>query len=106
MRLSLVVVLAAAILAACGGSSSNGGGTQTASSGEQVFKDNCVNCHTLKAAGASGQVGPNLDNLKPSDALVVHQVTNGGGGMPPFGGKLTDAQIKAVAQYVSTNAGK
>jgi mono/diheme cytochrome c family protein len=103
MRLSLVVAFTL-LVAACGGSS--GGGTKTASSGEQVFKDNCVNCHTLKAAGATGQVGPNLDNLKPSQALVVHQVTNGGGGMPPFGGKLTDAQIKAVAQYVSSNAGK
>jgi hypothetical protein len=39
-------------------------------------------CHTLAAAGATGTVGPNLDQLTPSQALVEHQVTNGGGGMP------------------------
>ena len=34
------------------------------------------------------------------------QVTNGGGGMPPFKGQLTAAQIKAVAAYVAASAGK
>jgi mono/diheme cytochrome c family protein len=36
----------------------------------------------------------------------VHQVTNGGGGMPAFGGRLSTAQINAVAAYVSASAGK
>jgi mono/diheme cytochrome c family protein len=39
-------------------------------------------------------------------AVVVHQVTNGGAIMPAFKGKLTDAQIQAVAKYVSSSAGK
>jgi mono/diheme cytochrome c family protein len=51
-------------------------------------------------------VGPNLDQLKPAASLVEHQVTNGGGGMPAFKGTLSPAQIKAVAQYVSSVAGK
>jgi mono/diheme cytochrome c family protein len=33
-------------------------------------------------------------------------VTNGGGGMPAFKATLSEAQIKAVADYVSSNAGK
>ena len=33
-------------------------------------------------------------------------MTNGGGGMPPFKGQLTAAEIKAVAKYVADNAGK
>ena len=66
----------------------------------------CKTCHTLKAAGANGSVGPNLDQLQPSEALVVKQVKNGGGVMPSFKGKLTPAQIKAVAQYVSSVAGQ
>ena len=66
----------------------------------------CKNCHTLKAAGATGMVGPNLDQLKPAASLVEHQVTNGGGGMPSFKATLSAAQIKAVAQYVSSVAGK
>ena len=37
---------------------------------------------------------------------VVEQVTNGGGGMPPFKGQLSPAQIDAVAAYVSSVSGK
>ena len=50
--------------------------------------------------------GPNLDDLKPDEATVQRQVTNGGGVMPAFKGQLTDAQIKAVSQYVSSVAGQ
>ena len=74
--------------------------------GKNIFKSQCSSCHTLKDAGATGTVGPNLDQLKPPFALVQHQVINGGSVMPAFKGKLTDAQIKAVATYVSSVAGK
>jgi mono/diheme cytochrome c family protein len=66
----------------------------------------CASCHTLAAAGSTGTVGPNLDQLKPSDALVTHQVINGGGGMPAFGSILSKTQIASVALFVSSVAGK
>jgi len=66
----------------------------------------CSGCHTLAAANATGTVGPNLDDAKPSKELVVDRVTNGKGGMPAFGSQLTDEQIEAIAAYVSSNAGK
>ena len=75
--------------------------------GKAVFLSaGCTGCHTLKAANASGTVGPNLDQLKPSQPIVQHQVEVGGGVMPAFKGKLSDEQITAVAQFVSQNAGK
>jgi mono/diheme cytochrome c family protein len=74
--------------------------------GMSVFNSTCATCHTLAAAGSTGTVGPNLDQLKPSDALVVHQVTDGGGGMPAFGSSLSKAQIQSVALFVSSVAGK
>lgn len=82
--------------------------TQTVSgtNGQSIFKSQCASCHTLKDAGATGTVGPNLDQLKPPFAIVQKQVTNGGSVMPAFKGKLTDAQIAAVAKYVSSVAGK
>jgi cbb3-type cytochrome c oxidase subunit III len=85
-----------------------GGGGQAAppSDPKQTFIQTCGGCHTLADAGTSGNVGPNLDQLKPSDAVVQHQVEVGGGVMPAFKGKLSDAQIKAVAQFVSSSAGK
>ena len=79
---------------------------QLGNNGEAIFKADCSSCHTLKAAGTTGTVGPNLDQLKPKQATVVHQVTNGGAVMPAFKGKLTPAQIQAVATYVSSSAGK
>jgi cytochrome c6 len=74
--------------------------------GKAIVKAACGSCHTLAAAGISGTVGPNLDQLKPASTIVARQVTNGGGIMPAFQGKLTTAQIQAVANYVASVAGK
>jgi mono/diheme cytochrome c family protein len=93
--------------AAPGGGSKPGGGGTAAPSGKQVFASaGCGGCHTLKDAGTTGNVGPNLDTLKPSQTTVAHQVEVGGGAMPSFKGQLSDAQIQAVAKYVSSVAGK
>ena len=72
--------------------------------GKQVFETaGCKSCHTLKAAGATGTVGPDLDQLKPAEARVVLQVTNGGGVMPSFKDQLTPKQIQDVAAFVYTS---
>jgi outer membrane protein assembly factor BamB len=95
---------------ASGNTSTTGSGGSSSGvsvkAGQSVFESTCASCHTLAAAGSTGTVGPNLDQLKPSDALVVKQVTNGGGGMPAFGSTLSQTQIKSVALYVSSVAGK
>jgi mono/diheme cytochrome c family protein len=91
---------AAVALAACG-SSSSGAPASRPQTGAEIFQSaGCAGCHTLAAAGAHGVVGPNLDQLKPSYAAVVKQVTHGGGGMPAFAGQLTRRQITLVAAYV------
>src|SRR5581483_1120708 len=83
------------------------GGGNLAAQGKQVFQSaGCTSCHTLKDAGASGTVGPNLDEAKPSKSLVVDRVTNGKGVMPSFKSQLSADQIEAVAAYVSSVAGK
>jgi outer membrane protein assembly factor BamB/mono/diheme cytochrome c family protein len=73
--------------------------------GKTAFTTNCASCHTLSEAGTTGSVGPNLDELKPEKSLVETQVTNGGGGMPAFGGVLSQEEIEAIAEYVSKAAG-
>src|SRR5919204_530268 len=88
------------------GAAAAGGGGKQPTSGKDIFTANCGSCHTLADAGTSGKVGPNLDQLKPALARVVKQVTNGGAIMPAFKGKLSEAQIKAVAKYISSVAGK
>jgi len=77
-----------------------------AAAGKAVFTSaGCASCHVLKAAGANGQIGPNLDSLKPTYDQVLVQVQQGGGGMPAFKDQLTAQQIRDVAAFVSTNAG-
>jgi len=72
-----------------------------ATAGKQVFETaGCKGCHTLADAGATGTVGPNLDDAKPDKDLVITRVTKGMGAMPPFAGQLTDQQIADVAAYV------
>jgi outer membrane protein assembly factor BamB len=102
-------VIIAYRLGATGSATTTGGTTTSAGgavNGETVFTSNCGGCHTLGAAGTTGTVGPNLDDLKPDAATVEQQVRNGGAGMPAFQGRLSDAQITAVATYVAENAGK
>jgi cbb3-type cytochrome c oxidase subunit III len=79
--------------------------SQLGNDGKAIFESQCSSCHTLKAANASGTIGPNLDQLKPSEAVAQHQVEVGGGVMPAFKGTLSDAQIAAVAKFVADSAG-
>jgi mono/diheme cytochrome c family protein len=88
------------------GAAEAGGSSSALVAGEEVFDTTCSSCHTLAAAGTHGTVGPNLDELGPSKGLVEHQVTNGGGGMPAFGGSLSEEEIENVAEFVSHWAGK
>ncbi len=93
-----------------GGTEPSGGeetkGTGDAEAGAAVFASaGCGSCHALADAGSSGAVGPNLDELHPSDAQVVVIVTDGRGAMPPFSGQLDEQQIADVAAYVSSVAG-
>lgn len=72
----------------------------------QLAQPSCTVCHTLKAAGATGTVGPSLDELKPDLDQVLSAVRTGVGVMPAFNDKLTVEQIEAVARFVSGAAGK
>lgn len=66
----------------------------------------CAVCHTLAAAGTEGQIGPVLDDLRPDAARVRRVLNSGLGIMPSYAGKLPPDDIEALAQYVSSVAGK
>jgi len=81
--------------------------TQKPTTGKEIFKTvGCAGCHTLADAGSTGTVGPNLDDAMPPKSLVIDRVTNGKGQMPSFKSSLDAQQIQAVAEYVSSVAGK
>jgi mono/diheme cytochrome c family protein len=70
-------------------------------SGAVVFSENCSTCHG--ATGHGGNGGPDLRTmpLAQTEAGAIQQVTNGGGGMPAFGGTLSEEEIENVAAYVA-----
>jgi mono/diheme cytochrome c family protein len=74
--------------------------------GKKIFlQAGCSGCHTLADAGATGTVGPNLDQAKPDYRLATARVTLGKGAMPSFKGQLTPQQIADVAAYVVKASG-
>jgi len=109
----LILVVCGLVLAGCGGESVSPtpetvvGTIETAeakgdaAAGKKVFATaGCGSCHALADAGASGTVGPNLDDAKSPEELVVDRVANGKGVMPSFSGQLSEQQIADVAAYV------
>jgi mono/diheme cytochrome c family protein len=72
--------------------------------GRDLFASTCGGCHTLAAAGTTGTVGPNLDDLKPDQATVQAAIQDGPGAMPA--NLLTGAQAQQVAAFVAASAGR
>ena len=73
--------------------------------GKTIFlEQGCAACHTLADAKSYGEMGPNLNQIKPDIARVINTVTNGIGVMPPYAGTLSEQEIQAVAHYVSISA--
>jgi mono/diheme cytochrome c family protein len=91
-----------------GGGGGGGGGAAEGdpAAGKEVFASaGCGSCHTLADAGTTGTVGPDLDESTVDFDAAVTQITNGGGGMPPFSGQLSEQEIANVAAYVVTARG-
>ncbi len=81
-----------------GGEAAAGG--PDAAAGKEVFAENCSVCHGADGLGGNG--GPDLTTMPKAkeQAGAEEQVTDGGGGMPPFKGTLSEEEIKNVAAYV------
>ena len=94
-----VILVFALAASACGGSKKGA----ASSPGAKVFATaGCAGCHTLQAANAKGQVGPNLDELKPDQPTVVRQVRNGGNGMPAYADILSADDKANLIAYLKT----
>jgi cytochrome c551 len=69
---------------------------QNEADGQAIFAASCATCH---GGDGGGGIGPNIQDVSNREAVIT-QVTNGGGGMPSFEGRLSSAEIEAVADYV------
>jgi mono/diheme cytochrome c family protein len=75
-------------------------GTVDEAAAMDLYKSNCLSCHGDKL---QGQVGPALTNVAASmtQDQIAAQIQNGGGGMPPFKGTLSDDQIATLASWLA-----
>ena len=71
--------------------------------GKKIFIENgnCATCHALTDADSNGNIGPNLNEIKPDMMRVLMAVTNGIGVMPAYQDILSKEEIEAVSVYVS-----
>jgi cytochrome c6 len=88
----------------------------TAKAGKATFVSTCGVCHTLKAAGSVGTIGPNLDKVKLTEAVIIKAITNGGATvmtkaqlakyqtqMVAYKGTLSTKVIDNIAAFVYTS---
>jgi mono/diheme cytochrome c family protein len=75
--------------------------------GQELFGQRCRNCHTLKAANATANVGPDLDDAPRDKTLVLNAINEGRSGdlgqMPRQVFEGEDAE--AVAEFVAVATG-
>lgn len=70
--------------------------------GKPLFVTSCGVCHTLKAAGTVGILGPSLNTLVLPESAIIAEITNGGAslvGKPIQGKSYSTAMISYKSQY-------
>jgi|SRR5689334_10946320 mono/diheme cytochrome c family protein len=102
--LGLLVTGLALVAAGCGSGSATSTTTGSPSAAETLFVRNCASCHRLAAADASGSVGADLDQARPSESAVLTAIAEGPGDMPSA--LLQGADAQKVARYVARVAGQ
>ena len=101
-------IAAAALLPLAGAAAGVAAAQDVMQEGRKLFTTAapaCALCHTLRDAGATGEIGPVLDELRPDAARVEKALRNGIGQMPAFTATLSDDQIRTLAQYVARASG-
>ncbi len=108
MKRRLVALLALSALLMVGAAATRAAGGGPEDSGKELFLKTatppCAICHSLNDAGATGMVGPSLDDLKPDAQRVSKAIRNGIGQMPAYG-NLKEDQVEAIARYVARATG-
>lgn len=98
-RMGLVTLLACGLMAVCSSSA-------VAQDAAATFKSKCAVCHGPDGKG--GRMGTrdfgSPEVKAETDAQLTDIITKGKGKMPPYGGKLSDADIKGLVAYIRSLA--
>jgi mono/diheme cytochrome c family protein len=76
--------------------------------GRDLFGRRCAMCHTLKAANAIAEIGPNLDTVRPNKALALDAIKKGrANGKGQMAANLyTGKDAEDVASFVAKAVGQ
>ena len=87
---------------------SNTASSMSETNAADLFSNNCARCHGKdgRASGVKAKVvgARNLTNAewqdRASDERIFNSISNGKGKMPPYGKKLSEAEINSLVNYV------
>ena len=71
-----------------------------------LFRQNCAICHGPEGEGKTLDDGKQIPNLRDgdfkykSDGQIYHHIAEGGNGMTPFRGQLTEREINLMVRFV------
>ena len=71
-----------------------------------LFRQNCAICHGPEGEGRTFEDGKVIPNLREgefkyrTDAEIYRHISEGGNGMVPFRGQLTDREINLMVRFV------
>lgn len=107
----LVLLFAALAAVGCGISETAAPGPNAPAdppTGNAVFDKNCLGCHSVSAESKARKKGPNLSKVggEHDAAWLAEHVKNpkvhkADSKMPEFGSKLSDEEIKSVADFMA-----
>ena len=104
----LLTILCFAVIAACavGGPKKQFSIAESKSYEASIFRQNCAICHGPEAEGKTLEDGKQIPNLRQppfkyiSDAQIYQHIAEGGNGMVPFRGQLSEREINMMVQFV------
>src|ERR1700751_661131 len=106
VRTSAILAALAVAVLALPGSILRAGGAPDSAASATLFRSKCAMCHGADGTGSEVGKSLNIPDLRSQavqklpDAELVKTVSDGKGGMPPFKGSLSEAQIHALVKYV------
>jgi len=105
MSKNYLLKLSAALVTTIGLSTASIAAADNLEEGKQLFLSDaqpmaCAICHTLEDAGSTGNIGPDLDDLRPEGDRIHKVLIEGMGAMPAFGDTLSEEQRNAIVDYV------
>lgn len=97
-KIIIAFTVAAISIASCSKTSTPTASKSNTPDGAVVFATNCAHCHGAK--GIKDSRTPNLQTIALEKSDLVSSITRGKGHMPAWGGKISPAEISAVADLI------